>query len=231
MPAHRIQQGTICVMHWNRALAAIAFLLLAGGRPGDAAEPRLIMSDAVVDSAGTALLHVELLAAGESLSAIQFDITYPSQRLDASVSLGPSVDAAKQLWTAGVSRILIAGINQKPMGNGPILGLLIHMKAGTPAGRYPITMTAISAADSSGSSVVLGAVTGSAIVPGTSAVTPAVRGVANAANWMTGAVAPGEIVVIGGDSMANDGLQTAQLTIDGRVATVLGDTSILFDGV
>ena len=60
---------------------------------------------------------------------------------------------------------------------------------------------------------------------------PVVSAVANAASWAKGAVAPGEIVVIGGTGLGAATVNTLQLTVGGQVATTLAGTRALFDGI
>lgn len=55
-------------------------------------------------------------------------------------------------------------------------------------------------------------------------------GVANAASYETEAVAPGEVLAFFGERFGPDALVTAQL-VDGKFATTLGETRVLFDGV
>ncbi len=54
--------------------------------------------------------------------------------------------------------------------------------------------------------------------------------VLNAANYLGGGVAPGEIVTIFGSAMGPSGLVRLQLTPDGRVPTTLAGVRILFNG-
>ena len=55
--------------------------------------------------------------------------------------------------------------------------------------------------------------------------------IANAASYAPGAVAPGEIVVIGGQNMGVTTLTSGRLTAAGNLDTTLADTQVLFDGV
>ena len=56
-------------------------------------------------------------------------------------------------------------------------------------------------------------------------------GIVDGASTLPGAVTPGKIVVLYGDRIGPETLATAQLGGDGRVATSLGGTQVLFDGV
>jgi uncharacterized protein (TIGR03437 family) len=58
-----------------------------------------------------------------------------------------------------------------------------------------------------------------------------VAGVANAASFLAGPVAPGELVTFFGLRIGSDTLTRARLDAAGRVASTLGDTRILFDDV
>jgi uncharacterized protein (TIGR03437 family) len=54
--------------------------------------------------------------------------------------------------------------------------------------------------------------------------------VVNAASYVGGGVAPGEIVTIFGSAMGPDELVTSRLTEDRRLATTLAETRVLFNG-
>jgi uncharacterized protein (TIGR03437 family) len=55
--------------------------------------------------------------------------------------------------------------------------------------------------------------------------------VANAASFQVGPVAPGEIVTVFGDGIGPAILAGAQLNAQGKLATTLGGTQVLFDGI
>lgn len=56
-------------------------------------------------------------------------------------------------------------------------------------------------------------------------------GILNAASYAAGAVAPGEIITVYVQNAGPPVLAGAQITPQGRLATILGDTRVLFDGV
>jgi len=60
---------------------------------------------------------------------------------------------------------------------------------------------------------------------------PAISAVANAASYAIGPVAPREIVIVAGNSLADPGLIGAQITSAGFVAASPGATTVLFDDV
>ena len=61
--------------------------------------------------------------------------------------------------------------------------------------------------------------------------TLSLNGIVNAAHFAAGAVAPGEIVTLYPQNAGPPQLAGVQLTPQGRFATLLGDTRVLFDGV
>jgi len=67
------------------------------------------------------------------------------------------------------------------------------------------------------------------VVPGTGVLAPAISAVVNAASYAGGPVAPGEMVVIGGSSLAESAPNSLQVTPVGLVANSLGGTEVLFD--
>ena len=73
--------------------------------------------------------------------------------------------------------------------------------------------------------------TASVTVQAAPAVTLGPAAVTNAASYQTGAVAPGEIVTIFGSAIGPSILVTAQLNAQGRLASNLSGTQVLFDNV
>ena len=96
---------------------------------------------------------------------------------------------------------------------------------GLRAGVYSANLTLASGSAASLTIPVTLTVTGSAAVPVFTAA-----GVANSASGTAGPVAPGEILVIYGSNLGPQ-LTTLVLDADGRVASTLGGTRVLFDGV
>jgi uncharacterized protein (TIGR03437 family) len=60
---------------------------------------------------------------------------------------------------------------------------------------------------------------------------PAIAAVENAASYAQGAVSPGGIVTIFGQNLAESNPASLQLDINGSVASLLGNTQVLFDGM
>jgi uncharacterized protein (TIGR03437 family) len=66
----------------------------------------------------------------------------------------------------------------------------------------------------------------------TLAVTPpvSISGVVNGASWVSGAIAPGEIVTLTGAGLGPSTLVNLQI-LEGQLATTLADTQVLFDNI
>jgi uncharacterized protein (TIGR03437 family) len=191
----------------------------------------IIIGEATVNAQGSASIDVTLASGDQPVTALQFDLQYQNPLTGLSVSAWSAlVGAGKNLVSSNpqqaVTRILISGLNRTPIPNGVIATLSLQVKAGTPPGFFALQATNRVASDSSGRPVFLEANgAGGVTVPG-----PAPLAVANSASYARGAVAPGEIVVIGGRSLGPASTVTLQLTSTGLVATSLAGTRVLFDG-
>ena len=188
----------------------MAFLLasvpLAGTpRPQDSGTPLIpygiVVGQAVVDAAGTATIDISLIAAEQPITAVQFDIQYPTTALGLTVTAGSALNGAqKSLLTAnpkpGSIRILITGLNQTPIPGGTLATLSVQTAVGNAPGLYPLQISGVLGSSAAGEAVYLFSSSGGINVPG-----PVVFAVANGASYTQTAVAPGEIVVIGGDSL------------------------------
>jgi uncharacterized protein (TIGR03437 family) len=113
--------------------------------------------------------------------------------------------------------------------------------ANLPAGVYGIKHTTRAAYDRDEPDVTIGASqTLAARIPGEGVVTiyrkagtaagPRIQAVVNAASYEGGGVAPGEIVVIFGGSLAAGARSGGQITADNRVARTLSGTTVTFGG-
>jgi len=209
-----------------------AALPAATGSPGTA---NMSLAEVVADAQGGALVSVTLASGGQALSAIQFDITYQDQVLVFSVSPGNVLaSAGKSVWTAnplpGLERILIVGTNQNVIADGALATLSVEATSGASPGVYPLGVTNAIAADPRGGPVSLSTSDGGLVIPGTGVPAPAITAVENAASYAAGPVAPGEIVVLLGSSLAESTMNGLQLTPDGLVASSLGGTTVFFNG-
>jgi len=196
----------------------------------------IAIGSGAVDAQGNASIDIAFTSAGQAVAALQFDIGYPDQVFAFSVSSGGAANnSGKTIYTSdlqpGSKRILIAGLNQNPIGNGVLATLSIQANQATPPGFYPLAISNVVASDGSGSAVSVSASGGGLVVPGGGAPAPAILGVANAASYVPGPVAPGEMIVISGTSLGAATTASLQITPSGLVATSLAETRVLFDGI
>jgi len=197
-------------------------------------EAGVSLGEVVVDASGSALVELTFSSGGQAVAAIQFDISYQNQTLTFSISPTSLLsDAGKGIWTAnpqpGVTRTLIIGLNQNRIADGVIATLSVATNTGIPPGVYPLGLANAIASDPNGGPVPLSTSDGGAVVPGTGVLAPAISAVVNAASYAGGPVAPGEMVVIGGSSLAESAPNSLQVTPVGLVANSLGGTEVLFD--
>ena len=217
------------------ALPGVLWFTVATGTLASAGTANISLTEVAADSQGGAVVEVALASAGQALSAIQFDVSYQSQALVFSISpIGTLAIQGKSVWTSsaqpGLERILIVGLNQNALIDGVLATLSIQVTGGASPGVYPLGLTNAIASDPTGGPVPLSTGDGGVVVTGTGVTAPAISAVANAASWATGPVAPGEIVIIAGNFMADSALIGAQ-TSAGFVAASLGATTVLFDDV
>ena len=217
------------------ALPGVLWFTVATGTLASAGTANVSLSEVAADSQGGALVEVALASAGQVLSAVQFDISYQSQALVFSVSpVGTLAIQGKSVWTSspqpGLERILIVGLNQNALIDGVLATLSIQVTGGASPGVYPLGLTNAVASDPTGGPVPLSTGDGGVVVMGTGVTAPAITAVANAASYAIGPVAPGEIVLVAGNFLADSALIGAQ-TSAGFVAASLGATTVLFDDV
>jgi len=217
------------------ALPGVLWFTVATGTLASAGTANISLTEVAADSQGGAVVEVALASAGQVLSAVQFDISYQSQALVFSVSpVGTLAIQGKSVWTSspqpGLERILIVGLNQNALIDGVLATLSIQVTGGASPGVYPLGLTNAVASDPTGGPVPLSTGDGGVVVMGTGVTAPAITAVANAASYAIGPVAPGEIVLVAGNFLADSALIGAQ-TSAGFVAASLGATTVLFDDV
>src|SRR5262249_19199451 len=110
-------------------------------------------------------------------------------------------------------------------GQTPLTLTVTVDPGGLAAGVYNANITLASSTTAPLAIPVTLTITGSATLPAFTAAS-----VVNSASGAAGPVAPGEILVIYGSNLGPQ-LTTLVLDTDGRVASTLGGTQVLFDGV
>ena len=215
-------------------LAAAVLLALASTLPAMAdSVPGISIGNAQLSPQSSGIIDINFGTLDQPISSLQVDLRFSPQVFTLSASAGDaSVAAGKELSTsnpdAASLRILIVGLNQTELSGGVVAKLPVQVNPGAPSGVYPLVVENGVASTAAGMAVYLPSTNGSVTVSGPG---PTVLAVANAASWTAGAVAPGEIVLIGGMGMGTVALTTTQLTAAGQVSTLLAGTRAMFDGI
>jgi uncharacterized protein (TIGR03437 family) len=168
---------------------------------------------------------ITFISGSQSITGLQFDVQYQQRPASVLVSAGnESITAGKLVSSSNYGpssvRVLIVGPNRTSIGTGVVATV------SAAAGESAFVLTNVIGSDESGNAVPLRA--GDTTL---SPIVPTVQGVANAASYATGVVAPGEIIVIRGISLASATTNTLQVTSSGVAASALGGARVLFDDI
>jgi uncharacterized protein (TIGR03437 family) len=198
--------------------------------------PSLTAEEVLADSQGSAQLTVTLSQAGYPISAVQFDVQCPDTAHISAVAPGWAASVAgKSLVTLPISpqrwRVLVYGLNQLVLADGPVAVLTLQFQSGSPSGRHAVSLDGLNLSTPQGMAVLADAVAGAVIVGGGPEYAPAIASTVNAASNGSGPVAPGEIVVIRGKWLSAGEARNMELRPDGLVSTALASTRVLFDGL
>jgi Cohesin domain/Putative binding domain, N-terminal/Viral BACON domain len=125
----------------------------------------------VTGSAGTSLTTtVSLSNSAGKISALQFDLSYDPVAISVVPTITSAASAAgKSLSSsnpaAGVTRILLVGLNQTALGDGPIVNLALSLVANAGYGSYGLTFSNVSASDANGAVLSLTAANSTVTIP------------------------------------------------------------------
>jgi hypothetical protein len=118
-----------------------------------------------------AAVPVELDAAeGESVAAIQFDMTYENTKLSVVDVLNGAASeaAAKQLSFSSVDsdtiRVVIAGLNLNVISDGVVAEVVLSTPLGASGGETPLTVSGVFLSDPSGNAIPATAESGSVYI-------------------------------------------------------------------
>jgi uncharacterized protein (TIGR03437 family) len=146
-------------------------------------------------------LSVSLSSGGQSLSGLQFDLTWDAA-LEVHVVTGAQIGiATKMLYTAQpqprVLRCLVAGMNGNILADGEVIRLYINVISGAGPGTVQLNIIDLNATGPDGTPVFLaGGAINVQVLNGTSTQPFQPGGVLNSASLAAGPVAPGEIVTL-----------------------------------
>jgi uncharacterized protein (TIGR03437 family) len=158
----------------------------------------------------------------------------PADFTSIEVAAGPAAAAARKdiYCVSGIDfcRCLLAGANSDPIPDGVIATATLHIGA-TTAHSSTVRLDDVIAVSSAGSGVPASAAGGAVAI--SLPAPPAFRSidVVNAASYLSGPVAPGEILSLFGSSLGPAAGLGARLDSADRLATTVGDVSVRFDGI
>jgi hypothetical protein len=129
-----------------------------------------------VQSAGpgaSIILTVAYQPQGQTVAAIQFDLTYDASVLSLTVTPGEAArNSGKSITYASVApnktRIIVIGENQHLIPPGPLVNLSISLSLTASSGAHPLAFSAALGADPDGNPVAISSADGAIVVQGIS---------------------------------------------------------------
>jgi uncharacterized protein (TIGR03437 family) len=186
-----------------------------------------------VTGPGSSLVATVAFAPGaDTVGGLQFDLQYDSSAMNVVATAGDAArNSGKSIYykdlSPNVRRFLVIGFNQNPIAAGSLLNLLLNVNPSAANGTYTLAFLNVASTDTYGSTVATTSADGALVVQGTTGSRIQPSGVLNAASLASGAVAPGEIVTLIGSEI---GPPIATQPVSSVTSTMLGGTSVLFDG-
>jgi hypothetical protein len=142
-------------------------LLLVLSAPAHAAT--LAASSATATGPAPVTLNIELRSApGEAVAGVQFELAFAPHALSLQgMEAGPSATAAGKLLStnpvaAGRHRVIIAGLNQTAIADGPVVLLSITVTSAAP-GTFPVAIENVVLSDPAGKRVPAQATPGAVV--------------------------------------------------------------------
>ena len=184
-------------------------------------------------SPGTSILgQVTFAAQSNPASGVQFDVQYDNSALSLVATLGDAAKTSgKSLYAVDLAsdkkRFLIVGLNQNLIPNGTLINLFVNISLTAPSATYALTLSNVYGTDPRGNAIPVTGSDGSMTVSPGMASPLQSNGVMNAGSFLPGAVAPGELVTLMGSGIGPVSPQQPSGTASN---TILGGTSVLFDG-
>ncbi len=175
--------------------------------------------------------QITFASQSSSISGVQFDVQYDNAAMSLAATLSsPAGTSGKSLYAVDLApnkkRFLIIGLNQNLIPDGTLLNLSVNINAAAADGTYTMTLSNVCGTDPSGHAATVTGNDGTVTVNASTAKLQS-NGVVNAGSFLPGPVAPGELVTLMGSGI---GPASAQATNGPPSQTMLGGTSVLFDG-
>jgi uncharacterized protein (TIGR03437 family) len=198
------------------------------------ADPMVSVLNQSTSPGGSVLVPVVFASQQYAISGIQFDLQYDSAAVNLGATLGDqSRNSAKSVYVADIDsntrRFLLIGFNQNAISDGVVINLFVNVNQNTADGVYTLALSNVLATDPSGNASAITSTSGAVTVQGTvgQSVPLKPQGVLNAGSLVSGPVAPGEVITLIG---AGIGPSSVQSQLGSPTSTVLGGTTLLFDG-
>ena len=220
----------------RRTVMGFAGLIMAllYSAPPVAAAALVSVPALLVARGGSAVIPVTSLSPGGPASGLQFDLLYDSAAIWVSATAGDAAgQGGKAVYAADVApgqkRFVIAGMNQDSIPDGVLVNLFVYLRLDAPGSEYPLQVSNVVGADADGQAIAVMGANGALTVQETTPPGPSLptMTVLNAASYLAGPVAPGEVVTLSG---AGIGPATPQQPHGSATSAVLGGVSVLFDG-
>jgi uncharacterized protein (TIGR03437 family) len=176
--------------------------------------------------------QVTFASQASSVSGVQFDVQYDNSALSLLATAGDPTRTAGKILSAvdlapNKKRYLIVGLNQNLIPDGTLINLFVNISPTAPIGTYSLSISNLWGTDPVGNAVAVTGSNGTMTVNVGKATPLQVSGVLNAGSFLPGAVAPGELVTLIGSGIGPASSQQPSGTASN---TILGGTSVLFDG-
>jgi len=215
--------------------AGLVFALLCTAARGSTAAVQLSLSSQSVATGAVAIVPVTSVSHDGPVSAIQFDLLYDATELSVAFTAGDAVRNSRKGLLAldvapGQKRFLITGLNQAPILDGVLANLFTTISSSAPARSYRLSVANAVAADPNAQPIEVVGSVGELVVGGLVGSQPPLlaAGVLNGASLLPGPVAPGEVLTLIGSAI---GPFPEQVPVRSATATVLGEYSVLFNGI
>jgi len=213
-------------------LGALVALALAGGVAlARAAEVSLPVQSAAPGA--SVAVPLAFKSQGGSISGLQFNLQYDSRAMHVAATLGEAArKSGKRLYggylAADKQQFILIGLNRDAIPDGALLNLLVNVSANAASGSYALRFSGVTATDPAGRAVATSGVDGSVKVEGSAGQGARIQtaGVLNGASFLSGPVAPGEIVTLIGSGI---GPVSIQQPSGAQSSPILGGTSVIVD--
>jgi uncharacterized protein (TIGR03437 family) len=183
---------------------------------------------------GSVVISAIFTPGSDPIAALQFDLQYDGTAMSfISVPGAAARNSSKTAYYEDLDpntrRFVVSGINQNPIPGGSAMDLFVNLFPGASSGLHALAIANFVATDVSGNVVSTTTTSGAVNVQSTAAGAPMESsGVVNAASFISGPVAPGEIITLIGSGI---GPAIAQQPASSVTSTALGGVTVLFDGI